>query len=121
IFPAMLPAGKAEQPSGSFGGMVAALATWPETLDGNGAWLRMPAMFCGPPATETTFAATRSCVLLATVATHGPRWFTWPIGLVTVGLVLPAEAATKMPALTISRNARSPSLFDHGLVPPEIE
>jgi len=38
---------------------------------------------------------------------------------VTLALVLPAEAATKMSAPTASRNRRSVSF--HGSVPPEIE
>src|SRR4051812_10549175 len=51
--------------------------------------------------------------------TQGPRWATLPVGVGMVPLVLPAEAATTIPAFTISRNLRSLSV--QGVLPPEME
>ena len=62
-----------------------------------------------------------SCVAEATDMTQGPMWLTLPTGSGVSARVLPAEADTKMPALTNSRKLRAPSPDDHGEVPPEIE
>ena len=62
----------------------------------------------------------RSSVEAATVSTHGSMWLTWPWGLGTEVLVLPAEAATKVPAATALRKAVDVASV-HGEVPPLIE
>ena len=67
----------------------------------------------------STGLSTSSWLEAATVVTQGPRWFTLPVGSVSPDCRLPAAAATKMFALTMSRKLRSVSL--HGVVPPEIE
>lgn len=73
------------------------------------------------PVSDRPGPTIKSWVDAATDVTQGPRWLTLPTGLVTVGLVFPADAATKVPLPTASRNLRSLSLLLHGEVPPEIE
>src|SRR5690349_2719871 len=73
------------------------------------------------PTTARIGLSTSSCEEAATVVIHGPRWLTLLVGSVSPLCRLPAAAATKMPALTMSRKLRSLSPLLHGLVPPEIE
>src|SRR4029079_10654883 len=61
------------------------------------------------------------CVDAATVIVHGSWWLVVPgSGLGTEALVLPAAAATKMPASSAARNDCEFESF-HGELPPLIE
>src|SRR3954470_11748787 len=64
----------------------------------------------------STLLKKRSDVAAPTVVTHGPPWSEVP----APGPLLPADAATEMPAFVASRNAISTGSV-YGLAPPEIE
>jgi hypothetical protein len=68
------------------------------------------------PSIDSVLAYVRSVVVAATDAFHGAVWATLPAS----GPVLPAEAATKIPAPKASRNARLTEL-DHGASAPLME
>src|SRR5215468_7089186 len=125
ILPVNVPAGNAAQPSPALPYVGLTLST----VAANGAFSCVPLTAASRPTTGapgplTTIGNVTGppvWVDAATVVVHGSWWLTEPgTGTGTEALVLPAAAATKMPASSAARNACE---FEscHGDWPPLIE
>src|SRR5690606_6572369 len=117
------PAGKAAQPRALPGATCPAYrisAVRSEASAGPGPDAAHICVSCGGtgcgPVTSTRWATARACEVAGTDAVQGPVLATVP----GIGPSLPADAATKMPALNASRKARS-TMSVQGLSVPLME